>query len=108
MASKQDFCQIHLTCADKLQAARIAHSLLEKNLVACVKYVNISSDFRWKDRIQNNKEVLLLMESKISLFHKVEAEVAKIHSYDTFVLEAVPVVKISKEAQKWLEEELNG
>ncbi len=31
-----------------------------------------------------------------------EAEVAKIHSYETFVLTATPITKISKKAENWL------
>lgn len=52
---------------------------------------------------------MVLMESRLELFGKIEAEVKKLHSYDTFVLEAVPVKRISKKAAQWLKGELyNG
>ena len=35
-------------------------------------------------------------------FEQVEEEVAKLHSYDTFVLQSVLVTKISKKAKEWL------
>jgi len=61
----------------------------------------VSSDFRWKAKIEHSDEVLLQMESREDLFEQVEKEVAKLHSYDTFVLESTPVDKISKKAEKW-------
>jgi len=106
MMAKSDFCQLWLTCASKKEADKIANTLLVKHLVACVRQMPVSSDFWWKGKIDNSKEVMLLMEGRLDLFNKVEVEIAKAHSYETFVLEAVPVSRISKGAKKWLENEL--
>jgi uncharacterized protein involved in tolerance to divalent cations len=46
------------------------------------------------------------MDSRLDLFDQIESEVAKLHSYDTFVLTSVPVTKISKKALAWMEKEL--
>jgi uncharacterized protein involved in tolerance to divalent cations len=46
------------------------------------------------------------MESALDLFDKVEKAVAKIHSYEVFVLEATPIAKVSKLAAKWMSENL--
>ena len=48
------------------------------------------------------------MESREDLFDEVEREVAKLHSYDTFVLEAVPISKISQKAEDWLKKEFKS
>ncbi len=101
------FCQLWLTCEDKKEASKIAKVLLKKRLIACAKQMPVTSEFHWQGKIDQANETLLLMESREDLFDKVEAEVAKLHSYNTFVLEAVPVSKVSKDAQKWLEGELN-
>jgi periplasmic divalent cation tolerance protein len=103
-----DFCQLWLTCADSAKADKLAKTLLTKHLVACVRQSPIVSDYRWQGKIEHEAEVLIIMTSRIDLFDQVEREVTKLHSYDTFVLEAVPIVKASKAAQKWLNEELNG
>lgn len=100
------FCQLWLTCANKKEADKIANTLLEKRLVVCVRQMLVSSDYWWKGRLENSSEILLQMESREDLFEEVEHEVAKLHSYDTFVLEATPVVKISKKAGQWLKKEL--
>jgi len=102
------FCQIWLTAGSKEEAATITRRLLVKHLVACVRQVPVSSDFWWKGKIDHSDEVLLQMESREDLFKEVEKEVAKLHSHDTFVLEATPISKISNSAEKWLKSELKN
>lgn len=100
------FCQLWLTVGSKEEADKIANTLLVKHLVACVRQIPVSSDYWWKGRIDHSNEILLQMESRQDLFDQVEAEVAKLHTYSTFVLEATPVTAISKSAAKWLKSEL--
>lgn len=103
-----NFCQLWLTCASKEEADKITGTLLEKHLVACVHKVPITSDFHWQGKIKSSNEVLLQMDSREDLFNEVEREVAKLHSYGTFVLQAVPVSGTSKEAGQWLKKELKN
>jgi len=101
-----EFCQLQLTCTDEKEALDVADKLLKKRLIACAKQMPITSDFHWQGKIEHAEEVFLVMESKLDFFKKVEAEVSKLHSYDTFVLEAIPIAKVSKEARNWMENEL--
>lgn len=105
---KRDYCQLWLTVGSKEEADKIAGTLLAKHLVACVRQIPVSSDFRWSGKIEHSEEVLLQMESRVNLFAQAEAEIAKLHNYDTFVLEATAVGKISKSAEKWLNSELKN
>ena len=104
--SKRDFCYLYLTCKDSEEAHKISTTLLQKRLVACAKQVQITSNYLWEGKIEHSKEVLLIMESALSLFDEIEDKVAKLHSYDTFVLEALPVNKVSQIAQEWMDKEL--
>jgi periplasmic divalent cation tolerance protein len=103
-----DFCQLWLTCKDKHEADKIANSLLGKHLIACARQVPVTSDYLWKDKVEHSIETMLLMESRLDLFDKVETEIAKLHSYDTFVLEAIPVSRVSKGVVDWLKQELQN
>lgn len=103
-----DYCQLHLTCKNSEEATKIANVLLSKKLAACAKQIPVNSSFRWQGKIQDSKEVLLVLQSRLDLFDETEKEIAKHHSYDTFVLEAIPIVKVSKNAKKWLNEEIDG
>ncbi|MDQ5972526.1 MAG: periplasmic divalent cation tolerance protein [Patescibacteria group bacterium] len=100
------FCQLWLTCANSAEADKVSQALLDLKLAACAKQVSVDSSFLWKGQKDNNHETLLVMDSREDLFEKVEREVAKLHSYETFVLQAIPVSKLSKDAQTWLEQEL--
>ncbi len=95
-----------MTCSSTSEALEISKVLLEKQLVACVKKLPVGSDFLWKGSIDHNDEILLVMESREDLFDQIEAEVTKLHSYETFVLTATPITKISKKSDKWLIESL--
>lgn len=100
------FCQLFLTCENTDEATKIADSLLGQRLIACAKQVAAKSSFWWQSKIDKADEVMLVMESRSDLFDKVEAEVKKLHSYETFVLYATPIESISKEAEQWLNKEL--
>jgi periplasmic divalent cation tolerance protein len=102
------YCQLWLTCKDKAEADKIANTLLVKKLIACARQVPVKSDYRWQGKIDSSKEVLLMMEGRLDLFDEVEAAVSKLHSYDTFVLTATPVTKISKKAERWLADEFSN
>jgi periplasmic divalent cation tolerance protein len=108
LSMKNDYCQLWLTCADKKEAKKIANTLLVKHLITCAKMWSVDSSFRWQGKIEPNDEVLLMMDSRSDLFEIIEVEIAKIHSYDTFVMQATPVTGVSKDAKKWLKEELKA
>ncbi len=103
-----DFCQLWLSCDGKKEATLISDVLLQKKLVACAKQIPVSSQFSWQDKIDKSNEILLIMESSEDLFDEVEREIDKLHSYDSFVLEATPISKISKKATDWLKKELKN
>lgn len=101
------FCQLWLTCADKAEADTIASALLDQKLIVCAKQVPITADFTWQGKIERSQEVLLVMESKLAYFEAIETLVAEHHSYETFVLQAIPLAKVSSAATQWIEENLD-
>lgn len=101
MASQ--FVELFLTCGGWQEAQKIADTLLEKKLVACVEFFETQSKYWWNGDVESAKEVKLIMHSAEHLFNSVESEVKKLHSYDTFVLHAIPTVHVSKDAEKWLQ-----
>ncbi len=100
------FCLIWLSCANEVEAGKIAKALLDKKLIACAKQLPVKSSFTWENATSTSEEIWMSMESREDLFDEIEAEVAKIHSYDTFVLTCTPITKISKKAQEWLNDSL--
>lgn len=102
-----DFVELVLTCGSWQEAQRIADVLLEKRLVACVEMMEIKSKYHWQGKVEQADEVKLIMETIAGNFGKVEAEVKKLHSYETFVLQQIPVHRLSEQAAKWWVQESN-
>lgn len=99
MATK--FVQLALTCGSWQEAQRIVDRLLEKRLIACAEFIPIKSKFQWKEHIEEADEIKLIMESGAHLFDEIEAEIQKLHSYETFVLQSVPLDRLSEAAAGW-------
>ena len=97
---------LFLPCADDKEASKIAKMLLDNKLVACVKRIPIESAYFWQGKVKQDHETLLILESVEEKYDEIEEEVRKIHSYETFVLTAIPVVKYSEGVKEWLEESL--
>lgn len=95
----------YLTCVDDWGADRIAKALLQKKLVVCAKQMPVSSSSWWKGKLTEDKEILLVMESVEENFAKIEKEVKKLHSHETFVLYSISAKTTSK-VEEWLKDEL--
>jgi periplasmic divalent cation tolerance protein len=101
------FVELVLTCGSWQEAQRIADALLEQRLIACAEFIEIKSKYHWHSNLEENKEIKLIMETIADNFDKVETEVAKLHSYETFVLQQIPLTNLSERAQIWWAETIN-
>lgn len=97
---------LFLTCANKAEANKITNTLLEKKLIVCSKRFSISSSFLWKGKIEESNEILLIMDSLVENFEKINTEIKKLHSYETFVLTSIPIKQTTKEVKAWIKKEL--
>src|SRR3989344_4387765 len=95
-----------LTCANEKEADKIANALLKKKLVVFIKRTPVSSSFLWKGKIQSSNEVLLIMDSIVENFEKINLEVKKLHIYKTFVLTSLLVSQTTEEVENWVKKEL--
>jgi len=59
------------TAGSEEQAAKIARHLVEHGLAACVNIVpQVASIYRWKDKVEEAREWLLMIKTTASLFGK--------------------------------------
>jgi periplasmic divalent cation tolerance protein len=95
------------TCDSEEQAERIARSLLEKRLAACVNILpKARSIYRWKGAVEEAQELVLLIKSRRDIFEPLRAELSKIHSYEVPEVIALPIVDGSAEYLAWIDREL--
>jgi len=72
-------------------SARIAEMLVNERLVACVNATPVRSTYRWKGEICRDREELLVMKTRESLFPKVMKRLREVHPYEVPEILAVPV-----------------
>lgn len=102
----QDFVMVYITVADKPEAIRIAHALVDAKLVACVNILGeITSVYRWDHKIEEATEVALIAKTRLSLFDEVREKVKSIHSYDVPCIVAYPMSEADASYLAWIRSE---
>ncbi|MGO9607374.1 MAG: divalent-cation tolerance protein CutA [Candidatus Binataceae bacterium] len=100
---------ILVTCASEEQGASIARALVSERLAACVNLVGpIRSIYRWRDKVENDNEILLLIKTRASMFPRVERRVRELHSYEVPEVMALPFQQGSPPYLAWLFESTAG
>jgi periplasmic divalent cation tolerance protein len=94
---------VFITASEEEEAAKIAHALVDAKLVGCVNIVkNIRSIYRWEDKIEDDKEVLMIAKTEQRLFGPLEKKVKEFHSYSVPEIIALPIIEGSQEYLAWL------
>ena len=95
------------TCESEEQAQTLARHLIEHRLAACVNILpGARSVYRWKDKIEDAAEFVLIVKSRRDVFPKLREAIAHLHSYEIPEVIALPVVDGSDAYLSWLDREL--
>lgn len=93
------------TAGSEEEGARIARSLLERKLCACVNLVpKIRSLYRWEGAVQDDAEVLLIMKTTRDKLGALSEHLVEIHSYDVPEVLAIAVDQGGASYLEWLAE----
>jgi periplasmic divalent cation tolerance protein len=104
-----DVIVVLTTAADEEQANRIAHHLVESRLVACVNIVpRIGSIYRWKGKVIQEAETLMIMKTRRAMFEHVRTEIRSLHTYELPEVIALAVGPGDPEALAWILESASG
>ncbi len=96
---------VYIVCKDAVEAEKLSLRLLKKRLIACANIFPIRSLYRWKGKIMNEAENVIIAKTSEKNFNKVVNEARKIHSYK------IPcILKIdssaNKDFEKWADKEM--
>lgn len=95
------------TCPDESSAKRLADTLVERGLAACVTRIpGVRSVYRWQGRLCDDAEVQLLIKTTAALEAALEKAVGALHPYDVPELIFLPVTGGTQEYLQWIENEL--
>jgi periplasmic divalent cation tolerance protein len=102
-----DFQIVLSTCADREEAERIARSLVEQQLAACVNILpGVQSVYRWQGNVESAAEVLMVIKTSADLVPGVELAIAGLHSYQVPEFLVLPVFGGSHAYLAWLRDGL--
>ncbi len=98
---------VYTTCADAVEAEKLARHLIDLRLAACVNVIPAAvSYYRWKGKVENSGEAVLMIKTARALVDAVRTALEKAHSYELPELVAVPIVDGSPNYLAWMENEM--
>ena len=100
----EKYVVVLVTCGSWAEARRIARNIVMRRLAACANLMEspVQSVYRWKGRVEEAREFLLLIKTSRRRLAALRAEVEKLHSYDVPEFIALPIVAGSRRYLNWL------
>jgi periplasmic divalent cation tolerance protein len=79
----QDLIVVVTSVGTEDQALDIAHALLRNRQAACVNLIpNVHSIYRWKGRVCDDREFLLIIKTTAAQFDGVKQTIQEINTYE--------------------------
>ena len=88
---------------DRETAMRIANTLVERKLAACVNVLaECTSVYRWKGALETTAEVPLLIKTRAASYDEVESTIKSLHPYELPEVIAVAIERGLPEYLEWI------
>lgn len=100
---------VFVTSGSREEGERLASSLVEERLAACVNLVpGLSSIYWWKGEVERAEEVLLVIKTRQDLLGTLVERVKAFHSYTVPEVIALPIVGGNEDYLRWMAEVLKA
>jgi len=74
---------VQTTVPDFSTCEKISHILFQEKLCACIQYHPMNSIYLWKNKLNNDNELILTIKTVSTHYKKIEALILKHHPYET-------------------------
>jgi periplasmic divalent cation tolerance protein len=92
------------TVADSSEADRLARSLVESRLAACVNRIGpMRSTYRWNGATEVAQEYLLLIKTLAEHYPAIERHIRDHHAYSTPEIISLTLRDLEPNYRRWLE-----
>ena len=109
MDALTDFLQVTTTLDSQEQAQKLAQTLVERRLAACVQVLGpIDSTYFWQSKLEQSQEWLCLAKTTQLKFAALEEAILEMHPYDVPEILATPIVAGNKGYLDWIRQELES
>lgn len=99
------FIVVLVTCGSEEEAERIARSLVNERLAACVNLLPpIRSIYRWEGKVCDEREWLLIIKTQAERFRQLEHRIRSLHSYSVPEIISLPILEGSSPYLAWVKE----
>lgn len=90
--------------SSRKDAESLARMLVSRRLAACVSISALeSSIYRWKEKVEEEKEFMLLVKTRKGMWEKVRKALKESHPYKLPEIIALPAERVSPEYRTWVE-----
>ncbi|MBI4062914.1 MAG: divalent-cation tolerance protein CutA [Elusimicrobia bacterium] len=94
--------------AKKNWARKLAGQLVGLRLAACVNIIDgIESVFSWRNKVQTEKEDMLIIKTDRRLFNRLKAAVKKVHPYEVPEIIALDITRADHPYLAWIAKLVN-
>jgi periplasmic divalent cation tolerance protein len=101
--SKNRYLIVFCSCPDVETAGRLADTLVEERLAACVtRLPGATSVYRWEGAVHRDPEVLLIIKTTAGRVANLTARIEALHPYEVPEVLAVPVDGGAERYLAWL------
>ena len=88
---------------DEETARQMAQQLVGEALAACISILpGMCSVYRWKGKIETEREALLLIKSGETVYTELEERIRAMHPYELPEIIAVPICNGHSEYLNWI------
>lgn len=99
-------CVVVTTYESEEKAAAAAKRMVEKGLAACSTFFKVRSVYKWKGRVEDATEYLVIYKTLSTKVEHLKSEVLRAHSYEVPELLEINVDGVGEGYLKWLLEAL--
>ena len=105
MPNNEKFILVLSTFPASTSVKDIAEILVNEKLAACINIIpEVQSVFRWKDKVDNAPENILIIKTTLNLYDILERRIKELHPYELPEIIAVPIEKGLTEYLDWVSE----
>ena len=98
---------VYAVFADPAEAQRIARTIVEERLAACVNILGPSrSIYRWQGAIETATEVPALFKTTLDKADALIVRVTELHSYEVPAIVVWPIERLPAAYGDWVESEV--
>ena len=99
-----NFFLTYITTKNEEEALTLANLAVKKNLAACGNIIpNMKSIYKWQNKLQNDKETLLILKTNSNKYPLLKKLILEEHSYEVPCILKIPINDGNKEYLKWIE-----